>query len=191
MSREFTSFQSKSNGLRSVPALAVVGGSPNLALAARASAPVAVNAEPRRESAPATGTGCDPTLHPHALTISVRAFHATEITLQRVCAGLGLTFWGEAVALIFDLYAANPGLADLSDLEDAPRGLTAKGGAIRHPGAPTSRGIMAPLSTSASDWITRTANSKRIGRERLASLILHRHASAAAALILAAQMGRE
>lgn len=129
----------------------------------------------------------DPVRHPSHLTLSVRAFGATENTLQRLVASEGLTFWGEAIALILEFCALNPDWPDLHRLEDAPRGLARMGGAIRFPGAPVSRGIQTPLSPRSFAWVQSVAQAHGIGVEKAASLILYRNAAAAVATIQAAR----
>lgn len=129
----------------------------------------------------------DPVAHPPHLSLSIRAVAATENTLQRLVASEGLTFWGEAASLIFDLCALNPGFADLNDLERAPRGLTRHMVTVRFRSAETARRIQVPLSKMGLEWIEGVARAKGIGVERAASLVLYRNATAAVATIQAAR----
>jgi len=127
----------------------------------------------------------DPIRHPAHLTLAVRALPATDHRLQRICAAMGLTFWGEAIGLILDFLAHFPELADLEDLACAPKGLTCMGGAIRYLGAPVSRGVMTPLSFQADRLVRSVAARHLITREKAATLILHHNVKEGAALIMA------
>jgi len=131
----------------------------------------------------------DPVNHPRPLTISVRTLSTTNMILQSLIAAEGLTFWGEGISLILAFCALNPDWCDLENLEDAPRGLTTMGGALRYPGTPVSKGIMTPLSAEVHAWVRSVAARYGIAVEKAATLILYRNAASVAAHIQAARAG--
>lgn len=118
----------------------------------------------------------DPVVHPRALVMAVRATPATESKLQRLCAALGLTFWGEAIAVVVEFCAANPGHVSLSDLRArAPVGLMGNKGAACEAGSAPTRGVQTPLSVEAMAFVDAIARRERVGRAVAATLILHRN----------------
>lgn len=120
------------------------------------------------------GPECDPTTSSPDLTIAIRAFHFTEITLQRLCSAAGFTFWGQAAALVLEFAALNAHALEI-DFSDIPACLSHTGGSKRYPVHLTSRGIMTPLSPFVCQWLSQTARAANVSRERAASMILHRH----------------
>jgi hypothetical protein len=132
----------------------------------------------------------DPVQHPAGLCQSVRAFSATEAQLSRISAAMGLTFWGEAVALVLGYVAAFPEIFTVADLKGtAPAGLLKAKGSIKRGtvlAAPCVRGIQAPLTEKTALFLARVAAAQRISRADAGSLILHRHIGRVLALIVGA-----
>lgn len=131
-----------------------------------------------------TGKMADPATWPAHLVLSVRAFTVTEITLQRLCASVGLTFWGEAVHQVLAFCARNPDQVDLENLRDVPAALFRPGRRRgKNTAAAPSRGIMTPLSGEVDAWVRSLATQNRMSRAKCASAILHRNAKPVAAAI--------
>lgn len=135
--------------------------------------------------------GGDPVQAPAWRVLAVRAFPSTDMTLQSLCQSEGLTFWGEAIALVLAFCAANPDLAPLEGvMGSAPKLLFSTGGARRHVGpnsSSPSRGILAALDPETLAWIRTAAKSRNVSKERLAAAILHRHVRMSVAMIQAAR----
>lgn len=131
----------------------------------------------------------DPVRHPADLCQTVRVFRSTERQLAVLAAAFGFTFWGEAAALVLGHVAAFPDEFEVRHLKErAPLGLR-KGKAAPRPAGktyipPAVRGIQVPLTPATRDFLAAVAARQGLSRVGAASLVLHRHLAAVAALVL-------
>lgn len=104
--------------------------------------------------------------------ISFPLLSSTESVLQRVISAHGLTFWGQAAALIFSAeFAANPLPSALAPEIPALTDRRATTARLASP-----RRIMCDLPPAVSDMIDIAAARWKVGRHMAAALILHQAA---------------
>lgn len=121
----------------------------------------------------------------------VRATTRTEISLQAILVARRLTFWGEAVNLVFEFFALNPDLAPpVPNLATLPRILFGRTPANRHAKlALCSKNIACTLSPLAWAWINRSAKVAGVTAQDAAAALIHCHVDLAASHLLAAEAG--
>lgn len=119
----------------------------------------------------------------------VRATARTEISLQAILVAHRLTFWGEAVNLVFEFFALNPDIAPaVPNLAALPRILFGRTPANRHAKlALCSKNIACTLSPLAWAWINRSAKVAGVTAQDAAAALIHCHVDLAASHLLTAE----
>lgn len=126
---------------------------------------------------------------------TIRTVHKTNLVLQRMVDRERLTFWGEAIRLLMDYLAHHRDVADLENLLNAPRSISAVDfrvdTTLLAANEVESRGVNVEFTGPGRALVEDTATAYGIPFTRMAALILHRNAATAFAAIYADGRGVE
>lgn len=126
---------------------------------------------------------------------TVRTIPQTNLVLQRMVERERLTFWSEAIRLLFDYLGHHRDVADLENLLNAPRSISMVDFRVDTTllagGEMESRGVNVEFTGPGRALVEETADEYGIPFTRMAALILHRNAATAFAAIYADGRGVE
>lgn len=125
----------------------------------------------------------DPSRYPSEMMLAPRVYGRTQSHLQTLCMAEGLTFWGNAAALLFEAFARGNAVADLSSFDRCPADLINPAPKLAKAGRPRPQAVLVPLSPLAMEWVVTSARAAGFPPKVFAGLVLFRNAAHAIATV--------